>query len=277
MINNFCHLRNWREIFTLYKHVIGIIEIMNDSTKKYTTHWHSFWFGFMCALAAVLAVLLVFTITDRISFKHSSAKKTSISKDAPQETSETPQGRSLEDLAASLEIDQEEFQKCMDEDRFAETVQNNIDSGTKAGVKGTPHSFVLIDDAIYEIPGAYSEEGMREFFDDLLAGNDPRATDISDTTDLDPLNEDDWIRGEEDARITVIEYSDIDCPFCKKFHTATTNMMVDYADDVRWAFRHMPVDALHPRAREKAEATECAGDIGGGVVFWTYLDRIFEQ
>lgn len=251
---------------------------MTTHDKQYKTHWHSFWFGFMSSMAIILFFLLVFTVTDRIIFAQGATqqKKTSIAKTSTT-TPEQVSSSSLNDVISTLGVDQEAFQTCMDEKQFAQTVQNNIDSGTKAGVKGTPHSFVLIDDALYEIPGAYSEEGMREFFDDLLAGNPPRATNIRATTDLDPVSDDDWIRGEENARITVIEYSDIDCPYSKQYHIATNNIMTDYATSVRWVFRHMPIDGLHPDARQKAEAAECVGSIGGGVAFWEYIDALFAQ
>lgn len=248
-----------------------------ENNTTYKTHWHSFWFGFMCALATVLFALLVFTVTEKITFNQITSQKKAKVTDVAQEPSEKIADASLEDLAANLEISREEFTTCMTERRHEQIVQDNIDSGTKAGVKGTPHSFVLIDDAIYEIPGAYDEAGMREFFDDLLAGNDPRATDVSAERDVEPVGETDWIIGNEDARITVIEYSDIDCPYCKSFHASISNMRTDYVDDVRWVFRHMPVDGLHPNAREKAEAAECVGEIGGGVSFWQYIDTLFEQ
>ena len=251
-----------------------------ENTKKYKTHWHSFWFGFMCALATTLFTLLIFTITEKITFNQITQKKIS-ALDISQDTEEKEPIKktvdtSLEDMAAELNISREEFTACMTEGRYTQTVQDHVDIGQKAGVKGTPHSFVFIDDAIYEIPGAYDEDGMREFFDDLLAGNDPRAKDISAERDIAPADENDWIIGDEDARITVIEYSDVDCPYSKKFHTSTGNMRLDYADDVRWIFRHMPSDGLHPDARQKAEAAECVGNIGGGVSFWKYLDKLLE-
>lgn len=251
-----------------------------ENNKKYKTHWHSFWFGFMCALATVLFVLLLFTVTEKITFNQSTQKNVSVSdvsENVKKEViSEKNINTSLEDTAEKLDINREEFTTCMQEGRHTQTVQDNIDSGAKAGVEGTPHSFVLIDDAIYEIPGAQDESGMREFFDDLLADNDPRATDISAEREIAQVDENDWIIGDENARITVIEYSDIDCPFSQKFHDSTANMRTDYADDVRWIFRHMPIDGLHPDARAKAEAAECAGEIGGGVSFWKYLDTLFK-
>jgi len=250
---------------------------MTQQDKAYKTHWHSFWFGFMSALSVILFFLLIGTMTEHVSFGNLSPKKTSIKKITEATMTSSTVSKSFEQFIKDNNIDQEEFDTCLADRRYQEAVQNSIDDGTAAGVKGTPHSFVLIDDAIYEIPGAHSEKGMREFFDDLLAGNDPRAKDISSTTKLTPISESDWIRGGDDARITVIEYSDVDCPFCKEFHKSTTNLMSDYTDDVRWIFRHMPIDGLHPDARKKAEASECIGELGGADAFWDYIDTLFKQ
>ncbi len=254
---------------------------MTEHQKTYKTHWHSFWFGFMCALATVLFVLLLFTVTNKITFHYTKTKHISAKDVAQEHTANTDDDgatqTSLEDLAVELDISREKFTTCMSERRHKDVVQHHIDTATQAGVKGTPHSFVLIDNAIYEIPGAYEEAGMREFFDDLLAGRDPRAEDVSAKREVAPVDDNDWIIGDDNARITIIEYSDIDCPFCKKFHASTANMRADYADDVRWVFRHMPVDGLHPQARTKAEAAECVGEIGGGVAFWQYLDKLYTQ
>jgi protein-disulfide isomerase len=241
------------------------------NNNKYKTHWHSFWFGFMSALSIVLFCLLIGVVTNKVSFgTNITSKKTPI-----QKTTTTKPKFSIDTTLTELKIDKEEFDKCMNEKKHADTVQANIDSGRKAGVKGTPHSFVLVDDAIYEIPGAQSEKGMREFFDDLLANNTLKAKDISEQKDIDPVTDDDWIKGKETAKITVIEYSDLDCPYCNQFHKSTLAIMTDYKDDVRWVFRHMPIDSLHPNARQKAEAAECIGDLGGGVAFWEYLDKVF--
>ncbi|XLQ20690.1 MAG: thioredoxin domain-containing protein [Candidatus Moraniibacteriota bacterium] len=254
-------------------------EKIQESSNKdtgYRTHWHSFWFGAMCALAIVLLFLLIGTITNKISFGKFNPKQAPIQKTKVVAKKSVPK-LSLDATLVSMDINKEEFDICMEEKRYADAVQSDIDSGKKAGVQGTPHSFVLIDDAIYEIPGAQTEKGIREFFDDLLAGNDPQAKDISNDREIDTVTADDWIKGGENARITVIEYSDVDCPFCKKFHTSTLNLMGDYKDDVKWVFRHFPIDGLHPNARTKSEAAECIGEIGGGVKFWEYLDILFQE
>ncbi len=87
----------------------------------------------------------------------------------------------------------------------------------------------------------------------------------------------DWIRGDKDAKVSIIEYSDIDCPFCARFHP-TMKQIVDYYDgQVNWVYRHFPLISLHPDAPKKAEATECAGEQKGNEGFWTYLDYLFKN
>lgn len=245
-------------------------------SHHHATHWNSFWFGFMVALATVLTCLLILTITEHISFdvrKDPSYKKT----ERTISDENTDSAQSLTQVVTELELDATEIHNCVLNKTYAEKVVGDTESGTKAGVKGTPHSFVLIDEAIYEIPGNYEGDGIREFFDDLLASKKPKAKDISSKTDLAPVSENDWKRGKDDARITVIIYSDMDCPYCKTFHATVSNMMPDYSDTVRWVFRHMPVDTLHPNAREKAETAECIGKIGGSEKFWAFLDIMYTQ
>lgn len=86
----------------------------------------------------------------------------------------------------------------------------------------------------------------------------------------------DHIRGSQNAKVTVIEYADTECPFCKRFHPTMQQLIREYPNDVRWVYRHFPLDALHPKARKESEATECAGELGGSDKFWAYLDRLYE-
>jgi protein-disulfide isomerase len=92
-----------------------------------------------------------------------------------------------------------------------------------------------------------------------------------------PVTEDDWIRGSEDAKISIVEYSDIECPFCIRFHPTMISIVEEYEDDVNWVYRHFPLPSLHPNAPKDAEAAECAGEQGGDEVFWEYLDTIIEM
>lgn len=95
--------------------------------------------------------------------------------------------------------------------------------------------------------------------------------------DLDPITKDDWVKGNANARYALVEYSDIDCPYCQRFHPTAEQMVSEYEDQVMWVYRHFPLDSLHPDARRKAEATECAGKIGGNDKFWAFLDEANAQ
>ncbi|MEK7112010.1 MAG: DsbA family protein [Patescibacteria group bacterium] len=89
-------------------------------------------------------------------------------------------------------------------------------------------------------------------------------------------NDKDRIRGSLDAEVYLIEYSDLECPFCKQFHATAQQAVEEYKDKVTWVYRHFPLDTLHPKADKEAEAAECAFELGGQDGFWKYVDKIFE-
>ncbi len=76
--------------------------------------------------------------------------------------------------------------------------------------------------------------------------------------------------------VYFIEYSDLECPFCKRFHTTVKEVMDKYNGKVVWVYRHFPLDMLHSKARTEAEATECAFEQGGNEAFWKLTDKIYE-
>ncbi len=86
----------------------------------------------------------------------------------------------------------------------------------------------------------------------------------------------DHIRGNTDAPVTLIEYSDFECPFCKSFHSTVKKVVEGSQGRVKWVYRHFPVDQIHPKARKEAAASECAAESGGNEAFWKFVDRFFE-
>ncbi len=106
------------------------------------------------------------------------------------------------------------------------------------------------------------------------------ADDVAPVADAQPtgavpvVSEDDHIRGDINAPITIIEYSDFECPYCTNFHQNTMlKVMEEYDGQVRWVYRHFPL-SFHPEAGPAAMASECAADQD---MFWEYADELVEN
>ncbi|MCL4798901.1 MAG: DsbA family protein [Burkholderiales bacterium] len=87
----------------------------------------------------------------------------------------------------------------------------------------------------------------------------------------------DHIRGNPDAPVSLIEYSDFECPFCKRFHPTAKQIVEVYGGKVNWVYRHFPLDFHNPAAQREAEASECAAELGGNDAFWRYTDLVYER
>ena len=79
--------------------------------------------------------------------------------------------------------------------------------------------------------------------------------------------------GPETAPVTIVEFSDFECPFCKRIYPTLNQVMDDYDGRVRLVFRQFPLHALHPNAQKAAEASLCADEQGK---FWEMHDSLFE-
>jgi Na+/H+ antiporter NhaA len=89
--------------------------------------------------------------------------------------------------------------------------------------------------------------------------------------DVDP--ERDHVRGPPDAPVTVVEYGDFECPYCGMAEPVVRELLHDFGD-VRYVWRHLPLNDVHPRAQLAAEAAEAASDQGA---FWEMHDLLFDH
>jgi protein-disulfide isomerase len=87
------------------------------------------------------------------------------------------------------------------------------------------------------------------------------------------ITERDHIKGNKKAQITLVEFSDFQCPFCARFHPTMKKIIEEFGDEVRWVFKHFPL-SFHPQAQPAAEASECAGEQGK---FWEFAEALFEN
>ncbi len=118
-----------------------------------------------------------------------------------------------------------------------------------------------------------------------LAANVPSAPSPSAPTPPDPSapsqpvkavdEATDHTLGPKNAKVTLIEYSDFQCPFCKRHEPTLQQLLQQFPKDVRLIYRHYPLRSIHQDAAKAAEASECATKLGGAGMFWKMHDKMF--
>jgi len=116
----------------------------------------------------------------------------------------------------------------------------------------------------------YARTGGEENGEENSATSEAAKVRLPDGTDR--------MLGNPAAPVQIVEFSDLECPFCKQFHVTMKQVMEEYGKDgkVAWIYRHLPLESLHPKAMKESEAAECAFELGGNEKFWAYVDRVFE-
>ena len=86
-----------------------------------------------------------------------------------------------------------------------------------------------------------------------------------------------WVYGEPNARFTMVEFSDYECPYCKRFHDTPKRIVDGSKGQVNWEFKHNPLPFHEPSASRMALAAECVGDQLGNRGFWVASEEIFAR
>jgi Na+/H+ antiporter NhaA len=103
-----------------------------------------------------------------------------------------------------------------------------------------------------------------------LGATADEIVDLSD--DVDSAR--DHVRGPDDAPVTLVEYGDYECPFCGQAEIVIRELLESFGDDLRYVWRHLPLNDVHPRAQTAAEAAEAAAGQGA---FWPMHDRLLDH
>jgi protein-disulfide isomerase len=104
----------------------------------------------------------------------------------------------------------------------------------------------------------------------IREGTSPAAPLVDLTDPVDPDR--DHIRGPQNAPVTLVEYGDFECPYCGQAEPVVRELLAEFGADLRYAFRHLPLEDVHEHARLAAEAAEAAGAQGR---FWEMHDLLF--
>lgn len=124
------------------------------------------------------------------------------------------------------------------------------------------------------------EQGIIDYISkqQALARKNQQSAQSAKAKNVRPVSKkDDHIRGNPDAPISLVEYSDFECPFCKRFHPSAAKLIEQNNGKVNWIYRHFPLDFHNPGAQMQAEASECAAKLGGNDAFWRYSDLIYQR
>lgn len=96
--------------------------------------------------------------------------------------------------------------------------------------------------------------------------------------DIAAVLKDTYIRGDKDATIVWVEYSDLECPFCKRLHDtgAIKNLEAKYGSKMAFVFKHYPLP-FHASALPAALSAECVGEIGGSTKYYAFIEGVFAK
>jgi protein-disulfide isomerase len=178
-------------------------------------------------------------------------------------------------IASEVGLNLDSFNSCLSSNKMLAKISEDQASASAAGVRGTPASFLI--DASGKTKqitgGAVSYSSMKALLDQTL-GNSTTAT-PANTADLTgalaAVSDSDYITGSGD--LTIVTYTDFQCPYCQKFDATMQQIMKDFSGKVRWVLRNFPL-SFHDQAEAAAEAVECAGEQGK---FWEYAVKVFEN
>lgn len=185
-------------------------------------------------------------------------------------------------IAGDLGLNANALAQCLSEGRQADRVDRDVSDGLAAGVQGTPSFFfngyfnsgVLPYDAFVTILDWVEAGELEQIIADSIrrAQATPTPVPIVDV----PVG-DAPAKGDPNAPVVIVEYSEYQCPYCKKYVDETlVQIAKNYIEtgQVYYAFKDFPLDQLHPNARPAARAAHCAGEHGA---YWEMHDLLFEK
>jgi protein-disulfide isomerase len=227
---------------------------------------------------------------------------TTTNTDNNQETASNQGGAGIMAAAEAAGVDTDQVQSCLDSDKFQQDVQEETSNARAAGGQGTPFNVLVFANPLTEqgrtsitnavggdnltvsedgkrlsVSGAIPFSALQQIIDTALDNQQNQNTEsASDDIAISEVTEKDHIRGNQDASVKVVEYSDFGCPYCGQFHQTMKQVTDNYdSSEVAWVYRHFPIPQLHPQAPRIARASECVADQGGDDAFWTFADEIF--
>jgi protein-disulfide isomerase len=180
-------------------------------------------------------------------------------------------------LSEQVGVSKTQLAECVkntDKTTLSKEIEASVASAMKAvpaDQRGTPYGVIIGSNGVKtEIRGADSADNVKKLIAEVLSGKVTSPY----TGELPPVNIDsDHILGDTaKAQVTIIEYSDFECPYCKNFQATLKQVVTESNGSVAWVYRHWPI---HQNSFEKLVASECVAKIKGNDAFWKYSDLLF--
>lgn len=185
-------------------------------------------------------------------------------------------------IAKTVKVNDKKLLACLSGGGKKSITDADFRQGTELGVAGTPTFYINGK----FLGGAYPYEMLKEVIDRELEGKGstdcrtyseglqaecsrgffnpgPKLVGVGQAP----------TRGGQNALVTIVEFSDFQCPFCARAKPTVDRILQEYGDRVTFVYKHFPLSQIHPRAQKAAEAAECARDEGK---FWEFHDKLFE-
>lgn len=195
----------------------------------------------------------------------------------------------LIDLTQAVGAPKAKMRECLANNRYADAVKADMAEGAQLNVTGTPTFFIngypVIGAQPYNVfqqAIALAEQGrLGEAFAQAAQAQPPAAPQpaqnpASALTVTVPLGDAPG-QGNPKAPVTLVEYSDFQCPFCLRHFTTTMPQLQSYIDagQVYFVFKDFPLESLHPQSEKAHESARCARELGGDKAFWSMHDLLF--
>lgn len=168
--------------------------------------------------------------------------------------------------AKDLRLDSNKFNQCIDKETYKDKINKDISDAITASAEATPTFYINDKRIVGAVPFAQIKTELDAALSNVIQEN---------TVSVDPGHLP--FLGKDSAPVTMIEFSDLQCPFCLRFFKDTLpQIKKEYIDTgkVKFYYRQLPLVQLHPMAMSFANATECANEQGK---FWEMHDKIFTE
>lgn len=223
-------------------------------------------------LLLVVASFFVGRLSAQVSsLKNGDTKETVGAVVTPAPTASKISLAKLKVMAKDLGMESSKFDKCLDDGVFAKQVQAESAEGQGLGVSGTPTFFINGVMVVGSLPQADFEKVIEA---ELKNGTGDKVQ-LASGGALKRVSKvpygKGYVKGSENAKIKIIEYTDFECPYCNKSFPTIEALLTKYGEKISLEYRSFPL-GFHADAQKAAEAALCAGEQGK---FWEMHDRMF--